>query len=303
MTLLLLALTLYIPSCSSAPVLHHGPAPEPPAAASGIPVITYHQITNTPSAYSASPLKLREDLRKLYDAGFFLIQPADIEDGLYRVPPDRRPLMITFDDGWEDNFRYIDEPGGNRRLDPHCAVAIVNDFLEEHPDFGTGVVFFISWDKVPFGTDTEEKLNQLLDMGHAIGNHTADHASFIEISPSRYHTQVLPALDSFRRRLGLRAEGIKTLAYPGGRLPRGNEAVEVLSAMEYRGRPAVVQGYLVDGAVGNFSEIYSENAGGAYRISRIDMALYSVNRLLGWRNLVAPGIERSSLHQELPWRP
>ncbi len=79
--------------------------------------------------------------------------------------------------------------------------------------------------------------------------------------------------------------------------------MEAVASMEYHGRPAVIQGYLVDGAVGNFSGIYRENGKSAYRISRIDMALYSVNRLLGWRNLVSPGIERPSLHHELPWRP
>lgn len=296
-------LTMFAPLCSSAPSLDHGEPPEPSDYESGVPVITYHQITSTPSKYGATPYKLRTDLQRLYDAGFFLILPEDIESGLFRVPFERRPVMITFDDGWEDNFRYIQGPDGEQRLDPDCAVAIVNGFLEENPDFGPGVVFFISWDKVPFGRDTRDKLNLLLDMGHAIGNHTARHTSFTAIPPSMYSTQVLPALDSFHDRLGLRTACVNTLAYPGGKLPAGVGAENIISEMAYEGRPAVVQGYLVDGSVENFSRLYDESATGRFRISRIDMALYSVPQLLGWRNLVQLEGERTSLHDDLSWRP
>lgn len=300
MTLLFLVLTGFIPIAGNPPGLNYGTPPELSDYASGIPVITYHQITLHRSAYSATPAKLRNDLQRLYDAGFFLILPTDIEDGLGRVPFDRRPIMITFDDGWEDNFRYIDMPGGEQSIDPDCAVAIVNTFIEEHPDFGRGVVFFISWDKIPFGNHTEEKLNAVLDMGHYIGNHSADHLAFTKIPPSRYWEQVIPALNSFQRRLGLRASGVNVFAYPGGQIPRGVNAEGTIASMEFQGRPAVIQGYLVDGAVGSLKRIYEGNE---FRISRIDMALYTVPRLLNWSNIMVESNARPSLHDDLPWRP
>ncbi|MCD4706817.1 MAG: polysaccharide deacetylase family protein [Candidatus Sabulitectum sp.] len=302
MTVLFFLLVGFIPMTGNAPELVHGAAPEMSDYASGIPVITYHQITHHESAYSATPAKLRDDLQRLYDAGFFLILPDDIENGLSRIPFDRRPIMITFDDGWEDNFRYIDMTGGEQYIDPDCAVAIVNTFIEEHPDFGRGVVFFISWDKVPFGIQTEEKLNAVLDMGHCIGNHSADHLAFTKIPPSRYWEQVIPALNSFQRKLGLRASEINVFAYPGGRIPRGVNAESTMASMEHQGRPAVIQGYLVDGAVSSFKRIY-ESELGEYRISRIDMALYSVPRLLNWSNIMVESNARPSLHDDLPWRP
>jgi len=298
--MLFLILASFVPVTGNAPDLDHGPVPEPADYASGIPVVTYHQISLHSSAYSATPARLRSDLQDLYDAGFFLILPTDLEDGLGRVPFDRRPIMITFDDGWEDNFRFLQTTDGEQYTDPDCAVAIVNAFLEEHPDFGSGVVFFISWDKVPFGVQTEEKLNLLLDMGHFIGNHSADHLAFTRIPPSRYWEQIIPALNSFHRRLGLRTSGINVVAYPGGQIPRGVNAEAVLASMEYNGRPAVTQGYLVDGAVGSFSKFYDGNE---FRISRIDMAIYSVPRLLNWSNIMIESNARTSLHDDLPWRP
>lgn len=303
MTLLFLILAGFIPEAGTAPELIYGSQPEPSDYSSGIPVLTYHQITNQHSSYSASPSRLRSDLQRLYDAGFFLILPTDIEDGLSRIPFDRRPLMITFDDGWEDNFRYIELPGGDFEIDPDCAVAIVNKFLEEHPDFGRGVVFFVSWDKVPFGNHTEVKLNTLLDMGHFIGNHSADHLSLTKIPTSRYWEQINPALNSFRRELGLRVNSINVLAYPGGKIPRGINAEATLASLEFQGRSSVIQGYLVDGAVSSFSDVYDPDNVGQFRISRIDMALYSVPSLLGWNNLMVESNARPSLHDDLPWRP
>ncbi len=303
MTLLLFILTSFSPLCGEAPGLEYSVEPELCEYSSGVPVLAYHQVSLSPSKYGVTPGKLRNDLERLYDAGFFLIQPEDIDNGLARVPWNRRPVMITFDDGWEDNFRFLDRLSEQRVLDPNCAVAIVNEFLEEYPDFGPGVVFFISWDKVPFGSDTEEKLNMVLDMGHVIGNHTSDHVSFMSIPVSTYHSQIIPALDSFNRRLGLRTSTVNTLAYPGGKLPAAAGAEDLLASMEYQGRPAVIQGYLVDGAVENLSRVYNSSGEGEFRISRIDMALYSVPRLLGWQNLMAESLERPSLHDELPWRP
>lgn len=302
MIFLLILLQTFVPEIGSTSQLNYGSEPSQEDYSSGIPVITYHQITAHQSAYSATPTKLRTDLQKLYDAGFFLIQPADIEDGLARVPFNRRPIMITFDDGWEDNFRYIVQPNGEQIIDPDCAVAIVNTFLENHADFGQGVTFFVSWDKVPFGNESEEKLNTLLDMGHAIGNHSTDHLSLTKIPTSRYWEQVLPALDNFQRKLGLRTNSIIAFAYPGGKIPRGGNAESTLGSMEYHGRTAITQGYLVDGAVGDFDTFYNSEIG-HYRISRIDMALYSVPRLLNWSNIMVESELRSSLHDDLPWRP
>ncbi|PIE51258.1 hypothetical protein CSA37_12675 [Candidatus Fermentibacteria bacterium] len=303
MITLIFILAGYLPLCHEAPALEHGDAPEPCSYRSGVPVLTYHQVSETPYQYGVTPDKLWNDLQALYDAGFFLILPDDMENGLYRVPWNRRPLMISFDDGWEDNFHFIEQTDGTRVIDPDCAVAIVNRFLDEHSDFGPGVLFFISWDKVPFGHDTEEKLNMVLDMGHAIGNHTADHTSFMQIPVSDYHSQILPALASFSSRLGMRAWFISSLAYPGGQLPSRAGAEEILLNMEYEGRKAVTQGYLVDGAVENLRRFYESSGEGRLRISRIDMALYSVPQLLQWQNLMQPGLERPSLHDQLPWRP
>jgi peptidoglycan/xylan/chitin deacetylase (PgdA/CDA1 family) len=183
-------------------------------------------------------------------------------------------------------------------------VAILADFTEEHPDFGGHAIFFISWDKVPFGQERwlEEKLNLLLDMGHEIGNHTWRHRHFMSLQGDQWSPAIIRALEEFDDYLGIRTDGISSVSWPGGSIQDGSWVTERLAAMEFQGRPAVGLAFLVDGAISSFRRVLSD-ADRRIRISRIDMSQYSVGRILQWPNLMTCSSGRSDLHAALPWRP
>jgi len=273
--------------------------PDPEDFPSGIPVLCYHHVSNPPVQYGVSTYRLSNDLQALYENGFFLITPRDIENGLMHVPAGKRPVMLTFDDGWEDNFRLLP---GTELPDPASALGIVQGFLEDHPDFGGGVTFFVSWDKVPFGRDSMEKFHSLLDMGHELGNHSLNHTSFHRLPAEGWKNQVNGALNRFRPLLGLRTGEVRAFAYPGGSVPRTGEVQTAMSRMTWNGRPSATTAYIVDGMMTNFSRVYGDEFG-LYAIGRIDMSLYSVAQLLQWRNLMVTGADRSSIRSPLPWRP
>jgi hypothetical protein len=249
---------------------------------------------------SVSPWRLESDLESLYEAGFFLVTPGDLEDGLRGVPRDRAPVMITFDDGWQDQFNMlVSADGSTTSTDGRSAVGILEAFCSEHPDFGRGAVFFISWDKIPFGQDDllEEKLNFLLDNGYCIGNHTLRHSSFMTLPREAWAGALDAALDRFRPLTGLRTFGVTAVSWPGGRLPKGSAADEALLSVEWEGSPAVSMGFVVDGAPASLEAIGS--CDGRLRISRIDMGRFTVGRMLQFRGLMSEGLSRTSLHDPL----
>ncbi|OPL18581.1 MAG: hypothetical protein AVO35_04410 [Candidatus Aegiribacteria sp. MLS_C] len=270
---------------------------------SGIPVLMYHHVSDPVNGYyGVSTHRFRTDLAQLDRAGFCLIGPDDIGNGLMTVPPDRRPVMLTFDDGWQDNFSFTRLPDGSWGTDPSCALAILEEYCEDNPDFGHGAVFFISWDKVPFGQEefVAEKMNLLLDMGYTVGNHTFRHASFMRLPAAKWEEAVVRALQRFRSNLGIRTWTVDTLAYPGGMLPRGCDAEEILAEMQFDGRNAVTMGFLANGSVSSMASLLSSE-NGWFRLGRLDMSQYSVAELLRWSNLMQPEI-REDLHDPLSRR-
>lgn len=281
------------------PLRYTDPDPLDDNAPSGIPVLMYHHVSDPVNGYyGVSTGRLRMDLQLLDEAGFFLITSEDIENGLMQVPEDRRPVILTFDDGWQDNFNFILR-GNTVEIDPFCAVAVLEDYCDEHPEFGRGATFFISWDKIPFGQEefVMEKFNLLLDMGYSIGNHTNMHADFMVLPREKWENAVILPMVKFHRRLGLRTSEIFAMAYPGGRFPKGVGAEEYMAGFQFNGRDAVRIGFLANGSVSSMRPLL-DSVEGRFRIGRLDMSQYSVRLLLGWRNIMTVG-PRDDLHDPL----
>jgi peptidoglycan/xylan/chitin deacetylase (PgdA/CDA1 family) len=298
--LAVLLVTLWVPGTwESTPLTVPDLEEAPAGTTSGIPVLMYHHVSDPVNGfYGVSTSRFLADLAALDAAGFTLITPEDLENGLMQVPAGRRPLMLTLDDGWQDNFSFT-----GTSLDPDCAFALLEGYCDGHPDFGRGATFFISWDKVPFGQYDRigTKLNTLLDMGYAIGNHSRRHASFSRLPRIQWEEAVVGAMERFHRHLGLRTSQVCTLSYPGGHFPDDPGSEELMASFTYLGVQAVQMGFLANGSVSSLGSLLEEPEGW-YRIGRIDMSLYSVSQLLGWRNLMVRGDAREDLHDPLPWR-
>jgi len=265
------------------------------------PVLCYHGVDDG-GGLSISPLRLRSDLQALYDAGFFLVTTEDLEDGFDRVPSDREPVMLTFDDAWQDQFNLIPTADGSFEMDGRCALGILEQFCSEHQDFGRGAVFFVSWDKVPFGQADllGEKLNYLLDNGYCIGNHTLRHSSFMSLPRGQWGDAIGGLLGRLRPLIGLRASGVTAAAWPGGSLPKGADADEAVLSIDWEGSQAVRLGFVVNGDLASLQRIRTED--GRLRIARIDIARFTVRGVLQLRGLMNGGLARTSIHDPMPAR-
>ncbi|GIV97900.1 MAG: xylanase [Herpetosiphonaceae bacterium] len=143
-----------------------------------VPVLEYHLIESPDADYSRSPAKVRQDLERLYALGFYPITFRDLASGHIDVPAGKSPVVLTFDDSSDGQFRYL--PDGS--VDPTSAWGIMQAFHAEHPDWPVVATFFplIEVDvpsRVLFGQPeyAQRKLQEIVRAGGEVGSHTYTH--------------------------------------------------------------------------------------------------------------------------------
>jgi peptidoglycan/xylan/chitin deacetylase (PgdA/CDA1 family) len=135
------------------------------------------------------------------------------------LPLGKSPVLLTFDDSIESQFRYL--PDGS--LDPNCALGILEAFHKEHPDFPTKATFFVLPSRLFDQSGLrEQKLQELVDKGFDIGNHTVTHRLLRRLPDTEVQKEIASAADRLQK-IAPKAR-IETLALPGGVLPR-NQAL------------------------------------------------------------------------------
>ena len=79
------------------------PLPDEDAYTVRLPILMYHGISDTGDD-TVRPARLEEQLRALRDAGYTAVGPDALRDYVYRGKPlPDKPVMLTFDDGYDDN--------------------------------------------------------------------------------------------------------------------------------------------------------------------------------------------------------
>ncbi|MFA5103818.1 MAG: putative glycoside hydrolase [Candidatus Margulisiibacteriota bacterium] len=149
-------------------------------------VIEYHRIDDKKGDWVRSPDDFRKDLERFYELGYRLISVKDFFNNSHvSIPAGKKPLIMTFDDGNPTQFRWLIVNGttvegrdGFPKVDPNCAVGILDDFSKKHPDFGKSATFFlnsIAFYQGECPTLWKQKLKYLVKTGRELGNHTFDH--------------------------------------------------------------------------------------------------------------------------------
>jgi len=155
-----------------------------------IMILMYHEIGFPEDEWRRTPDNFRRDLQTLYDLGYRAVSLQDMVRGQIEIPAGTSPVVLTFDDGNKGNFNYL-ETDGEPELDPDCAVAIMEEFYRENPDFGLAATFFIYW-PTPFRQPgyLETKLQHLVKQGFEIGNHTNSHANLSRLNPDEIRQEL-----------------------------------------------------------------------------------------------------------------
>jgi len=164
------------------------------------PIVLYHRFREEHDNDSVW-VKLstfKEQLQKLYDAGFSLVSLPSWVNGSFSVPVGRKPLVFTMDDGVFADQLYINDDGTPSE---NTAIGILWRFSKDHPDFGFSAAIFCDvgdkyygdiasgdWFYVSPGNAWKKKLGQAiawaLDNGVEIYSHTYQHVDLSKTYPS-----------------------------------------------------------------------------------------------------------------------
>ena len=184
--------------------------PEP----DGFPILEYHQVTNQPldpdfEIYNVPPDDFAAQLDYLQSEGYTTITLQDfmrVVHGKATLP--NKPIVLTFDDGYEDNFSEM------------------FPILKAHD---MKAVLYVITNQI--GQKNYLKLDELKVMqkyGIEIGSHTADHLDLTALDKNTQRRQIKES-KIFLEWSGL--ETIYSFSYPNGAF--NSDLVEILKEENY----------------------------------------------------------------------
>ncbi len=175
-----------------------------------IPILTYHQVTPNPlpalRKYIVTPRALAMQMAWLAWAGYV---PIDLDQliaeraGRGALPA--RPVVITFDDAYEDCARYA-----MPILQGHGFKAI---FYMVAGLAGQGSRWLLPRYGVEYGLINWESARRLEAAGFQIGSHTLSHPHLADIPANECRKELIGSRMALEDRLG---HEVRHLAYPFG---------------------------------------------------------------------------------------
>ena len=197
-----------------------------------IMILMYHNIGEEEQEWVRTPENFTRDLTILYEKGYRPISLRDYASGHIETEQGYTPVVLTFDDGNRNNFRYLD----NGEIDPGSAVGLLLDFHENHPDFPLEATFFLNGPGVFQQKDKEEqKLRFLLEKGMDVGNHTLDHANLKLTDGQEIQRQIGAQAEFLENRIGEESYPVDLLALPYGGRPKDEGLIPLLLEGSFEG--------------------------------------------------------------------
>jgi peptidoglycan/xylan/chitin deacetylase (PgdA/CDA1 family) len=168
-----------------------------------IPMLLYHSISDTPSRWisplTVSPAAFARHLDLIADSGRAVVTVSELLRGLDgRRPMPRRPIVITFDDGFADNLTVAAPLLAAR--DMVATVYLTTGALGGASPGGDRM---LGWPQVA----------ELAAAGHEVGAHTHRHPELDLVSAAFARQEITRCKHAIEDRLGAPVE---SFAYPFG---------------------------------------------------------------------------------------
>ena len=162
-----------------------------------IVVLNYHKIDNMNISLSVLPQDFEQQLKYLKDNGYTSITPMELYEAIeHGGPLPEKPLLITFDDGYDDNYRYAYPL--LKKYGFKGTIFVITSFLDR------GQQGYITWAQA-----SEMEASGVID----IESHTVTHGSMTEMTDSDLRRELADSKKDIEQRLG---KTVNFVAYPTG---------------------------------------------------------------------------------------
>jgi peptidoglycan/xylan/chitin deacetylase (PgdA/CDA1 family) len=176
-----------------------------------VPVLNYHKVDNIQHALALTPDEFDEQMGYLAENGYHTISPDQLVGYLkYGRPLPDKPVLITFDDGYLDN--YTNAYPILKKYHFTATIFLVTSLVGADERFMT-------WDQV----------REMQKSGFTFGSHTVHHQALTKLTPEQVQEELLGSRDEMERRLGAKP---RYFAYPTGAYNR--QLAETVRLAGYR---------------------------------------------------------------------
>ena len=193
-----------------------------------VPIMMYHGIINKSSSetnytggnvdkdgYNRTVEAFREDLEFYYKNNYRMIRLKDYIDGKIDTEYGKSPLIITFDDGNDNNIKVNGlDSDGNIIIDENSAVGVLESFKKKYPDYKVTATFFVNGGLFNQDEYNEKIVKWLVDNGYDVGNHTETHLDIKKSSSDRVQKEIAVVYDKLDKIIP--GKYVKIIALPFG---------------------------------------------------------------------------------------
>ena len=199
------------------------------ACGPGVPILMYHSVSDFEDPYAVRATDFAGQLDYLKSAGFNTVSLHDVlEHEEHKAPLPKRPIVLTFDDGYQDNhdtaFKLLQERG------MRATFFVVTRFMgadEAHRHVEAAGTprerRFLLWSEV----------REMAAAGMEIGSHSLFHKRLPDLPDDQIAEDVTRSREELAARLG---QPVEFFAYPFNSERR--RVRQIVEAAGYRGAVA-----------------------------------------------------------------
>lgn len=184
----------------------------------GVPILAYHQVGEADDIYSVTADQFEYQMEYLSKNGYTAIslkELFDFYDGKSNLP--EKPIVITFDDGYEDN--YLTALPIMEKYKMRSTVFVVPSLV--------GTTEYLSW----------QQISEMRERQTEIGSHSMSHVAMNEISTVEQYREIGESRTVLEEHLG---QPVLFFAYPYGQFTGITE--QILWESGYRGACSGITG-------------------------------------------------------------